>query len=188
MRSTHRYTVANCMLSGFLYQTTASPFRVSAPIRTPGLCTATTNFTDDADVVSLSEVLLLSDRINSLSLYQIQFNLMIDNGRYKQAQIRKIANEVRGAVDGWGFRQFVLGTLSCGTSIAVNIPVLSKHKSDTEIRFIDAGGEGSFTRNIQSDHHDSRDGRTSVSQDRQYPDTYVEETEQDKDYPVIFGY
>lgn len=160
MRSTHRYTVANCMLSGFLYQTTASPFRVSAPIRTPGLCTATTNFTDDADVVSLSEVLLLSDRINSLSLYQIQFNLMIDNGRYKQAQIRKIANEVRGAADGWDFRQFVLGTLSCGTSIAVNIPVLSKHKSDTEIRFIDAGGEGSFTKetchNVLEDKHIDR--------------------------------
>ena len=64
----------------------------------------------------------------------------------------------------------------------------SVNKSDTGIRFIDADGEGSFTRNIQSDHHDSRDGRTSVSQDMQYPDTYVEETEQDKDYPVIFGY
>ena len=29
-----------------------------------------------------------------------------------QAQIWKIANEVRGAVDGWDFKQFVLGTLS----------------------------------------------------------------------------
>lgn len=28
-----------------------------------------------------------------------------------QAQIWKIANEVRGAVDGWDFKQFVLGTL-----------------------------------------------------------------------------
>lgn len=28
-----------------------------------------------------------------------------------QAQIWKIANEVRGAVDGWDFKQFVLGAL-----------------------------------------------------------------------------
>lgn len=28
-----------------------------------------------------------------------------------QAAIWKIANEVRGAVDGWDFKQFVLGTL-----------------------------------------------------------------------------
>jgi len=28
-----------------------------------------------------------------------------------QAQIWKIANEVRGAVDGWDFKRFVLGTL-----------------------------------------------------------------------------
>ena len=28
-----------------------------------------------------------------------------------QAQIWSIANEVRGAVDGWDFKQFVLGTL-----------------------------------------------------------------------------
>ena len=28
-----------------------------------------------------------------------------------QATIWKIANEVRGAVDGWDFKQFVLGTL-----------------------------------------------------------------------------
>ncbi|MDD4847819.1 MAG: type I restriction-modification system subunit M N-terminal domain-containing protein [Bacteroidales bacterium] len=28
-----------------------------------------------------------------------------------QAKIWKIANEVRGAVDGWNFKQFVLGTL-----------------------------------------------------------------------------
>ena len=28
-----------------------------------------------------------------------------------QSQIWKIANEVRGAVDGWDFKQFVLGTL-----------------------------------------------------------------------------
>ncbi|HNW13001.1 MAG TPA: type I restriction-modification system subunit M N-terminal domain-containing protein, partial [Candidatus Rifleibacterium sp.] len=28
-----------------------------------------------------------------------------------QAQIWKIANEVRGSVDGWDFKQFVLGTL-----------------------------------------------------------------------------
>ena len=28
-----------------------------------------------------------------------------------QAKIWKIANEVRGAVDGWDFKQFVLGTL-----------------------------------------------------------------------------
>ena len=28
-----------------------------------------------------------------------------------QAQIWKIANDVRGAVDGWDFKQFVLGTL-----------------------------------------------------------------------------
>ena len=28
-----------------------------------------------------------------------------------QSQIWKMANEVRGAVDGWDFKQFVLGTL-----------------------------------------------------------------------------
>ena len=28
-----------------------------------------------------------------------------------QSQIWKIANEVRGAVDGWDFKQYVLGTL-----------------------------------------------------------------------------
>ena len=28
-----------------------------------------------------------------------------------QAAIWKIANDVRGAVDGWDFKQFVLGTL-----------------------------------------------------------------------------
>ena len=28
-----------------------------------------------------------------------------------QSQIWKIANEVRGSVDGWEFKQFVLGTL-----------------------------------------------------------------------------
>jgi type I restriction enzyme M protein len=28
-----------------------------------------------------------------------------------QAQIWKIANDVRGSVDGWDFKQFVLGTL-----------------------------------------------------------------------------
>ena len=28
-----------------------------------------------------------------------------------QSQIWKIANEVRGAVDGWDFKQFVLGTV-----------------------------------------------------------------------------
>jgi hypothetical protein len=33
-----------------------------------------------------------------------------------QAQIWKIANEVRGAVDGWDFKQFVLGTLLVLTS------------------------------------------------------------------------
>lgn len=33
-----------------------------------------------------------------------------------------------------------------GTSIAVNILVLSKHKSDTKIQFIDASGEGFFTK------------------------------------------
>jgi hypothetical protein len=33
-----------------------------------------------------------------------------------QNQIWKIANEVRGAVDGWDFRQFVLGTLLVLTS------------------------------------------------------------------------
>lgn len=33
-----------------------------------------------------------------------------------------------------------------GTSIAVNILVLSKHKTDTKIQFIDASGEGFFTK------------------------------------------
>ena len=168
-----------------------------------------------------------------------------------QSQIWKIANEVRGAVDGWDFKQFVLGTLFYrfisenftdyieggddsvdyaslpdsiitpeikedavktgyaseknikglfadfdttstrlgntvenknsrltavlkgvetiislpsnlfyGTSIAVNILVLSKHKSDTKIQFIDASGEGFFTKetnnNVLEDKHIDR--------------------------------
>lgn len=47
-----------------------------------------------------------------------------------------------------------------GTSIAVNILVLSKHKSDTKIQFIDASGEGFFTKetnnNILEDRHINR--------------------------------
>ena len=34
-----------------------------------------------------------------------------------QSQIWKIANEVRGAVDGWDFKQFVLGTLFTVSSV-----------------------------------------------------------------------
>ena len=44
-----------------------------------------------------------------------------------------------------------------GTSIAVNILVLSKHKSDTKIQFIDASGESFFTKetnnNVLEDKH-----------------------------------
>lgn len=44
-----------------------------------------------------------------------------------------------------------------GTSIAVNILVLSKHKSDTKTQFIDASGEEFYTKvtnnNILEDHH-----------------------------------
>lgn len=44
-----------------------------------------------------------------------------------------------------------------GTSIAVNILVLSKHKTDTKIQFIDASGEDFFTKqtnnNILEDRH-----------------------------------
>lgn len=44
-----------------------------------------------------------------------------------------------------------------GTSIAVNILVLSKHKSDTKVQFIDAGGEEFFKKetnnNILTDEH-----------------------------------
>lgn len=36
-----------------------------------------------------------------------------------QAQIWKIANEVRGAVDGWDFKQFVLGTFKGGKTKCV---------------------------------------------------------------------
>ena len=47
-----------------------------------------------------------------------------------------------------------------GTSIAVNILVLSKHKSDTKIQFIDASGESFFTKetnnNILEDRHIDR--------------------------------
>ena len=47
-----------------------------------------------------------------------------------------------------------------GTSIAVNILVLSKHKSDTKIQFIDASGEGFFTKetnnNVLEDRHIDR--------------------------------
>ena len=38
-------------------------------------------------------------------------NTSINQRAVLQAQIWKIANEVRGAVDGWDFKQFVLGTL-----------------------------------------------------------------------------
>ena len=38
-------------------------------------------------------------------------NTSINQRAALQAQIWKIANEVRGAVDGWDFKQFVLGTL-----------------------------------------------------------------------------
>ncbi|GAA4455326.1 type I restriction-modification system subunit M [Novipirellula rosea] len=44
-----------------------------------------------------------------------------------------------------------------GTTIAVNILVLSKHKTDTNIQFIDASGEDYFKRetntNVLTDHH-----------------------------------
>ncbi len=47
-----------------------------------------------------------------------------------------------------------------GTSIAVNILVLSKHKTDTKIQFIDASGEGFFTKetnnNVLEDKHIER--------------------------------
>ncbi|WP_418991359.1 type I restriction-modification system subunit M [Alistipes sp.] len=47
-----------------------------------------------------------------------------------------------------------------GTSIAVNILVLSKHKTDTKIQFIDASGEGFFKKvtnnNILEDKHIER--------------------------------
>ena len=47
-----------------------------------------------------------------------------------------------------------------GTSIAVNILVLSKHKSDTKIQFIDASGEEFFTKqtnnNVLEDKHINR--------------------------------
>ena len=38
-------------------------------------------------------------------------NTSISQRAALQAQIWSIANEVRGAVDGWDFKQFVLGTL-----------------------------------------------------------------------------
>ena len=38
-------------------------------------------------------------------------NTNVNQRAVLQAQIWKIANEVRGAVDGWDFKQFVLGTL-----------------------------------------------------------------------------
>lgn len=44
-----------------------------------------------------------------------------------------------------------------GTSIAVNILVLSKHKNDTKIQFIDASGENFYTKetnnNVLKDRH-----------------------------------
>ena len=39
-----------------------------------------------------------------------------------QSQIWKIANEVRGSVDGWDFKQYVLGTLFY-RFISENLPV-----------------------------------------------------------------
>ena len=48
----------------------------------------------------------MADRTNTLKQSQAQAQR-----DQLQSQIWKIANEVRGAVDGWDFKQFVLGTL-----------------------------------------------------------------------------
>ncbi len=36
-----------------------------------------------------------------------------------QSQIWKIANDVRGSVDGWDFKQYVLGTLFIGLLVRI---------------------------------------------------------------------
>ena len=101
-----------------------------------------------------------------------------------QRQIWQIANDVRGSVDGWDFKQYVLGTLFYrfieakirkylvdnnyvetvialapnlffGTTIAVTILVLSKHKPDTDTQFIDACGlfkKEANTNTLTDDH------------------------------------
>ena len=56
-----------------------------------------------------------------------------------QSQIWRIANEVRGAVDGWDFKQYI------------------KHKPDTKVQFTDASG-GEFykketDKNVLTEEH-----------------------------------
>lgn len=41
-----------------------------------------------------------------------------------QSQIWKIANEVRGSVDGWDFKQYVLGTLFIVLSVKIFLTIL----------------------------------------------------------------
>jgi type I restriction-modification system DNA methylase subunit len=100
-----------------------------------------------------------------------------------QRRIWQIANDVRGTVDGWDFKQYVLGTLFYrfisenfaayikgsddsvdyaglsdlfyGTTIIVTILVLSKHKTDTTTQFIDASGlfKKETNNNVLLDEH-----------------------------------
>jgi len=41
-----------------------------------------------------------------------------------QRQIWAIANDVRGSVDGWHFKQYVLGRLLNGLSVKTYLPIL----------------------------------------------------------------
>lgn len=105
-----------------------------------------------------------------------------------QRQIWQIANDVRGSIDDWDFKQYVLGTLFYrfisenfaayieggdksinyvetvislapnlfyGTSIVVNILVLSKHKNDNKTQFIDASKlfKKETNTNVLTDEH-----------------------------------
>jgi hypothetical protein len=45
-----------------------------------------------------------------------------------QSKIWKIANDVRGSVDGWDFKQFVLGHYSTASSVSI-----SQHTSKREM-------------------------------------------------------
>ena len=66
-------------------------------------------------------------------------NTSINQRAVLQAQIWKIANEVRGAVDGWDFKQFVLGTL------------FYRFISENFIRFIEGGDKSINYLNMADD-------------------------------------
>jgi len=89
-----------------------------------------------------------------------------------QRQIWHVANYVRGSVDVWNFKQYVLGTLFyrfISENFAVNILVLFKHKTENKTQFIDASklfkkdDVGYFAQSIDYDAIAKNDYNLSVS-------------------------